>query len=1499
MPGDPIGEIDILISGDYSELQTAINQAVAAATAGAQQIADAFGSAGIGQIATDASASIQALGRTFTDVGQQINAAGDDAAGFGEAIIGSLGKALEYVQALSSSDFSDSFERAASAAQDLANAVNQVQAPAQQTAAAVQQVGEAAPAVQNTTDAMEQLTSAIEAGVEALGLYELGKWILDQADQFQQATQSIVANTGQIGDQLATLQGDFQNVFATVPQSAADVGTALGLISSKLGETGADLENLARSLADVATITGESLDQLASKATSTFNQWQVATEGQIQELTNLTNISEAAGVPLTNLLQQLNQFGPAAREMGLSLDQAAEMFGSLAQQGYNAQQVVMALRTEMTRLAKEGVPDVAASMETWVTSIKEAATDTDALSIAAQGGARNATTLVDAIRSGAVDFEDFAGKLNISTASLNDQKDAAETFGQVWTEVLHQLDVDLGGALTGIGNILKQVGQATLDFLSAPASYAKVAAEQITLAFLQMEENVLNSFAQHPILANILGGPGAADLINAAIQGVGTQIVNLSVDMATTIAAFNQQKTAADNLTTSLANLGGAGGAGGSIPQIGKDFDELGTDLFNIGEKLDDLATKAPADMADLQAAMGQGFNVQTYVSQLDALQRKLDETGEDMTEVGQSYTEIIGGLLVNIAQLAQDVNLQKAGDAFTDLDDKIQKLNATDLSHLSKQIGDVAAVAESLGQDSPFAKLNAALAQLGITADGTTGKIAADFSAVNEIWTNSGSTVNEIEGAWEKVQAEINKMATGAGGLGSVVQLTDEYLTKLQAAGASQSQILAATTSVYSVQLKVAEASGASADSILQIGENLDNAKAKQNAFNDSTQGMLNLYTDVQKEFGAAWTQFGNGIADAIVGAKSFGSAMMDVLDQMEKKITELVVNYLLGQLKDAFLQNTNALSDFGNVFNSIFGVGNSSSSGSMVGTAVNAGGLGNLPIQGGGTVATGASDVSSGITNMTNGIIGTLENVVNLLTGIGTLITGIIQDVEQAHTNTLLDRIEGNTRQTYTYLQDGDGVLGYLAKMLPEEADLTEAFTGWFHDALASLMATVEDIDSKTASGATGIPGGPISGGNGPVLQNNGGGSTEDTGTGVVTTTDSNGNTTTSGPGGAYVPTTQPPGTPVTNTPVNTAPVSTVGLPTSPDPSTGVNGTPIYVWSPSSQSWVQSGYNFAGNSIIGSPVTTLAPGYGAPTNSPPGYNSANYNAGYTGPQDGTQGQESVPPDPDTGIAGSAAYTLIGAGTSADPLRWIQTGIHAGVSVGQLTQTLVPPGGTGSLPPANNTSSDGYGATQPTSPDPGTGVAGSPIYTWNTTSKSWVPTGQVYAGNSVTLSGQYNPSTGQSNGAPNTNPNNLTEAQIEAIQAQYAGPNSIIGGASENDMRTQLEVLTTALTALQSETPTTAITAAENTLGTQITNLTAALKAPTYTPQTQTLTAAQLTALLNQSSTIPGNFGQQQTPAQNISLTVNVGSSPQSASDIGTAVVNALRQNARQLASI
>ena len=380
------------------------------------------------------------------------------------------------------------------------------------------------------------------------------------------------------------------------------------------------------------------------------------------------------------------------------------------------------------------------------------------------------------------------------------------------------------------------------------------------------------------------------------------------------------------------------------------------------------------------------------------------------------------------------------------------------------------------------------------------------------------------------------------------------------------------------------------------------------------------------------------------------------------------------------------------------------------------------------------------------------------NLLGVIGNLVEGLIQDIEQAHTNTLLDRIELNTRLTETFLSaQSGGMLDYLSKMLAQQGDLTSAFTGWFHNALATLMTTVEDIDSKTGSGGGGGSG--SGGGAGFTLNANslelalqtaisdsglvGAASSSssdlssastavDTSTASLsdassslsdattslstaatstttatssiqsataalnsaTTNNSDGSSTFSGTAAQQVAALLAAGQPVpaglaalaaasstqasstdsntTATTANTAAVTQAAtsfqqlqitaqgaLSSGNLEALGSNPSLLALANATGQSVTQlllqqqptNAEGTAGIASLGN-TTTIAGGTGGAYSAPQGNGSG-------------IGQVNIPPDPDTGVAGSPHYMLVGQGTAASPFAWVQSGINAGESLG------------------------------------------------------------------------------------------------------------------------------------------------------------------------------------------------------------------------------------------
>jgi hypothetical protein len=80
--GDNIGEVQVLIQGDWSDLQSAIDQAAAASQAGAQEISDAFNTA-----ATGATPPVEHLGEATKTAGAEAEHAGESFGGLGEKLV--------------------------------------------------------------------------------------------------------------------------------------------------------------------------------------------------------------------------------------------------------------------------------------------------------------------------------------------------------------------------------------------------------------------------------------------------------------------------------------------------------------------------------------------------------------------------------------------------------------------------------------------------------------------------------------------------------------------------------------------------------------------------------------------------------------------------------------------------------------------------------------------------------------------------------------------------------------------------------------------------------------------------------------------------------------------------------------------------------------------------------------------------------------------------------------------------------------------------------------------------------------------------------------------------------------------------------------------------------------------------------------------------------------------------------------------------------------------
>ena len=308
-------------------------------------------------------------------------------------------------------------------------------------------------------------------------------------------------------------------------------------------------------------------------------------------------------------------------------------------------------------------------------------------------------------------------------------------------------------------------------------------------------------------------------------------------------------------------------------------------------------------------------------------------------------------------------------------------------------------------------------------------------------------------------------------------INLAQTWVTKLQDANAPMQAQLTAEIALYNNQMKYAQATGASADSTLQLTENLTAAKIQQQALTDATMGLSTLYTGIVNSMNTAWTSFEKGMGDAIVSGQNFGQAFDQVLTQLKKSIAELAVQYLGTQLKDAILTNTNALGSFNSIFNSVFSNANSVMNSTMQVAGASAAQLQSISdkllgdLSSAGTAATNMSDsvskaasqmqtATTGIASATSQLMSTLSLVFSAISA----IAGIIGDIEIARTNTLLGEIEVSTRGALAQLISMQGTLNDI----DAGVKVVNAFdNGFWPPAMAEALTDLAAIQAEIAAG------------------------------------------------------------------------------------------------------------------------------------------------------------------------------------------------------------------------------------------------------------------------------------------------------------------------------------------------------------------------------------------------------------------------------------------------
>ena len=291
------------------------------------------------------------------------------------------------------------------------------------------------------------------AGVGALGLAV--------GSSFDDAFDTIRTGTGKTGAALEGLKGSFRAVAADVPDDFARVSTAISELSTRTGQTGPALEGLATQVLTLSRLTGEDLSTTIEAQTRLFGDWGVAVGDQAGTLDFLYKTSQATGVGVNALSEDLVKFGAPLRQLGFGMEESAALLGKFEKEGVNAGLVMGSMRIALGKMARDGEP-AQETLSRVTDQIKNAGSVSEANALALElFGARAGPDMAAAIREGRFAVDDLVAGIEGSGETILGAAAETDDFAEKFAKLKNRVFL----ALEPLGELTFEVLNKLADFL--------------------------------------------------------------------------------------------------------------------------------------------------------------------------------------------------------------------------------------------------------------------------------------------------------------------------------------------------------------------------------------------------------------------------------------------------------------------------------------------------------------------------------------------------------------------------------------------------------------------------------------------------------------------------------------------------------------------------------------------------------------------------------------------------------------------------------------------------------------------------------------------------------------------------------------------------------------------------------------------------------------------------------------------------------------------------
>lgn len=278
----------------------------------------------------------------------------------------------------------------------------------------------------------------------------------------------MIKATGATGDAASGLEQIFKNVSGSVIGSFNDVGGAIGEVSTRFGVTGQDLETMSQDFLKFAEVTGVDATQGVALVSRAMADAGIDTADYKSVLDQLTAASQASGISVETLTENLAKYGAPMRALGFDTQDSIAIFAQWEKAGVNTEIAFSGMKKAISNWTADG-KDAKVEFGNLVKGVQDG-------SISAQEamevfGTKAGPDLIDAIQGGRFSYEEFLAIIENSGGTLDGTYDGMIDGGARFEMAMQNVQESLSGLGETIMGVLAPMMETAAEKIQGVADW--------------------------------------------------------------------------------------------------------------------------------------------------------------------------------------------------------------------------------------------------------------------------------------------------------------------------------------------------------------------------------------------------------------------------------------------------------------------------------------------------------------------------------------------------------------------------------------------------------------------------------------------------------------------------------------------------------------------------------------------------------------------------------------------------------------------------------------------------------------------------------------------------------------------------------------------------------------------------------------------------------------------------------------------------------------------